>query len=393
MTTTSTLTREQVLKVARQRQAAAVKAEIDKLQLAVEWAALNPGDVVDASRSWEERELEVAGDEAPTVAEFSIAEFALAVGMNTDAGRVFIGDAVELAHRLPRTWARVLGADVASWKARKFAQQTKSLPVDAAAFVDRALAPVLHTCTFAQIERTVEAARAEFDPQAAEQRRQADAEHRHLTFYWRQVTSTGQVPVAGVMDLADAVALDENLKAKAATLDPALPIDVRRSIAAGMLGSGDSDAEREVVIYTHAQADSRMVEVENTRTVVTPEQVQQWCQTAGTTVTVRPVLDLNEDLATDAYTPTERQQEQVVLTFPRCVFPGCSRRSRSADNDHITEFPIGRTDTRNLAPLCRHHHRVKTFTAWTYHRTGPRTFTWTSPTGCSYHVRVDRHIR
>ncbi|WP_243060589.1 HNH endonuclease signature motif containing protein [Nocardioides sp. SR21] len=346
MTTTSTLTREQVLKVARQRQAAAVKAEIDKLHLAVEWAALNPGDVVDQTRSWEERDLEVAGDGAPTVAEFSIAEFALAVGMNTDAGRVFIGDAVELAHRLPRTWARVGAGEVAVWKARKVAQQTKALPVDAAAFVDRALAPVLHTCTFAQIERTVEAARAEFDPQAAEQRRQADAEHRHLTFYWRQVTSTGQVPVAGIMDLADAVALDDNLKAKAATLDPALPIDVRRSIAAGMLGGA---GEREVVIYTHVQADSRMVEVENTRT--------------------------------------------VVLTFPRCVFPGCSRRSRSADNDHITEFPLGRTNTRNLAPLCRHHHRVKTFTAWTYHRTGPRTFTWTSPTGCSYHVRVDRHIR
>ncbi|WP_243060322.1 HNH endonuclease signature motif containing protein [Nocardioides sp. SR21] len=390
MTTTSTLTREQVLKVARQRQAAAVKAEIDKLHLAVEWAALNPGDVVDQTRPWEERELEVAGDGAPTVAEFSIAEFALAVGMNTDAGRVFIGDAVELAHRLPRTWARVLDAEVPSWKARKVAQQTKALPVDAAAFVDRALAPVLHTCTFAQIERTVEAARAEFDPQAAEQRRLADSEHRHLTFYWRQVTSTGQVPVAGVMDLADAVALDENLKAKAATLDPALPIDVRRSIAAGMLGGA---GEREVVIYTHAQADTRMVEVENTRTVVTPEQVQQWCQTAGTKVTVRPVLDLNENLTTDSYTPTDRQQEQVVLTFPRCVFPGCSRRSRSADNDHITEFPLGRTSTRNLAPLCRHHHRVKTFTAWTYRRTGPRTFTWTSPTGCSYHVRADRHIR
>ncbi|WP_243057029.1 HNH endonuclease signature motif containing protein [Nocardioides sp. SR21] len=390
MAATTTTRTELVLAAARATRSAIADLEAEQLVQALEWAALNPGDVVDQTRSWEERDLEVAGDGAPTVAEFSIAEFALAVGMNTDAGRVFIGDAVELAHRLPRTWARVLDAEVPSWKARKVAQQTKALPVDAAAFVDRALAPVLHTCTFAQIERTVEAARAEFDPAAAEQRRLADAEHRHLTFYWRQVTSTGQVAVAGIMDLADAVALDENLKAKAATLDPALPIDVRRSIAAGMLGSA---GEREVVIYTHAQPDTRMVEVENTRTVVTPEQIQQWCQTAGTTITVRPVLDLNENLTTDAYTPTDRQQEQVVLTFPRCVFPGCSRRSRSADNDHIVEFPIGRTDTRNLAPLCRHHHRVKTFTAWTYHRTGPRAFTWTSPTGCSYHVRADRHIR
>src|SRR5215218_11096413 len=108
MTTTSTLTREQVLKVARKRHAAAVKAEIDKLQLAVEWAALNPGDPVDETVPWAERELEIAGDGAPTVAEFSIAEFALAVGLNTDQGVRYVGDAVELCDRLPRTWARVL---------------------------------------------------------------------------------------------------------------------------------------------------------------------------------------------------------------------------------------------------------------------------------------------
>ena len=48
-----------------------------------------------------------------------------------------------------------------------------------------------------------------------------------------------------------------------------------------------------------------MVEVENTRTTVTPQQVREWCQQAGTTVTVRPVLDLNENLTTDSYTPTD----------------------------------------------------------------------------------------
>ncbi|GAA4369848.1 HNH endonuclease [Nocardioides caricicola] len=390
MTTTSTLTREQVLKAARNRHEAAVKAEIDKLQLAVEWAELNPGDVVDETRSWEERDLEVAGDGAPTVAEFSIAEFSLAVGMSTDAGRVYIGDAVELCHRLPRLWARMMDAEVPVWKARKLAQQTKSLPVDAAAFVDRALAPVLQSCSFAQIERTVEAARAEFDPVVAEERRVAAAEKRHLTLYWNHLTCDGQVPVAGLLDIADAVALDETLTAKAATLDPALPIDVRRSIAAGMLGGGN---EREVVIYAHVQADQTMVEVENTRTVVTPEQIQEWCEAAGTKVTVKPVIDLNENLTTDSYAPTERQQEQAVLTFPQCVFPDCTRRSRCADLDHIEEWPWGNTDSWNLAPLCRGHHRYKTFTAWTYERIGPRTFAWTSPTGQIYVVTTDRHIR
>ena len=36
------------------------------------------------------------------------------------------------------------------------------------------------------------------------------------------------------------------------------------------------------MIYTHTRPDQTMVEVENTRSVVTPEQVQEWCQQAGT---------------------------------------------------------------------------------------------------------------
>src|SRR6478609_2927423 len=381
----------QVLEAARSNARSITELEIERLLLALDWAELHPGDDVDYSVSWTERDLEVAGDGAPTVAEFAIAEFALAIGLSADQGVAYVGDAVELAHRLPKLWQRVLAGEVVIWKARKVAQQTKSLPMDAAAYVDRNIAPVLHRCSFAQIDRTVDAARAEFDPAAAEEKRAVEAEKRHLTFYWRNVTSDGLVPVAGMLDLADATMLDEQIQAKATELDPVLPLDVRRSIAAGMLGT--SDTQREVVIYAHARPDQTMVEIENTRTVVTPEQVREWCETAGTKVTVRPVLDLNENLSTDRYEPTDRQHEQVTLTFPTCVFPLCSRPSRTADSDHTIEFPVGRTETLNLGPLCRGHHRVKTFTTWTCRRTGPRTFTWTSPHGHTYTVDADRHIR
>jgi hypothetical protein len=57
------------------------------------------------------------------------------------------------------------------------------------------------------------------------------------------------------------------------------------------------------------------------------------------------------------------------------------------------EWPLGPTESWNLAPLCRYHHRLKTFTAWTYYRTGPTTFEWTSPMGYTYLVETDRHIR
>ena len=84
-----------------------------------------------------------------------------------------------------------------------------------------------------------------------------------------------------------------------------------------------------------------MVEVENTRGTVTIGQLQTWCQAAGTKITVRPVLDLNEELTTGCYEPTPLQHEQVTLTHPNCVFPHCTRPSRRADKDHIDEYPAG----------------------------------------------------
>jgi hypothetical protein len=109
-----------------------------------------------------------------------------------------------------------------------------------------------------------------------------------------------------------------------------------------------------VVIYAHVRPDQAMVEVDNTRSVITPEHLQEWCQQAGTTVTVKPVIDLNEEITTNGYQPTEKQREQTRLRWPTCPFPYCDRPSwrlgPNADNDHVTEWPEGATTTSNLAP-------------------------------------------
>ena len=47
----------------------------------------------------------------------------------------------------------------------------------------------------------------------------------------------------------------------------------------------------------------------------------------------------------------------------------------------------------NLAPLCRRHHRAKTFTGWTYQRNRDGTYTWTSPHGHTWTVGPDGTVR
>ena len=111
-----------VLAAARAETAAAHRAEARKLELAVAWAAMHSTDSLDAAAtlltSYGDTGVPVAGAGAPLVAEFSIAEFAAAIGLPTEHGRTFLGEALELRYRLPRVWKRVTSGDLAAWRAR-----------------------------------------------------------------------------------------------------------------------------------------------------------------------------------------------------------------------------------------------------------------------------------
>lgn len=69
---------------------------------------------------------------------------------------------------------------------------------------------------------------------------------------------------------------------------------------------------------------------------------------------------------TDAYTPTKKMVEFLEGVYTSCTFPGCEVPAAKCDIDHVRRFDHadpdsgGPTDTRNLQPLCRTHHLLKT---------------------------------
>jgi hypothetical protein len=108
-------------------------------------------------------------------------------------------------------------------------------------------------------------------------------------------------------------------------------------------------------------------------------------------VTIRPVLDLARTDAVDRHDPPDWIRDAVMLRDGHCVFPGCTLDARSCDLDHIDPYipldhggPPGQTSTTNLACLCRRHHRLKTFTAWTYQRQPDGNYQWRNPHGQTY---------
>jgi hypothetical protein len=379
------------------------RAEVDKIAGALEWLeqqVVDPCASADvALAGYGDGELLLAGDGAPAVSEAAVVELLTALGVSDAAGRHWLSKALEVKYRLQRLWHRVLDLEVAPWRALRVAESTLSLPFAGAAFVDARLARFAHSLSWSQLERTVEAARAEFDPGEAERRRAQDPRHFHVRTEGAGID--GHVYVDGLLDAADALDLDAAVSATAAQLaglgcDESL--DVRRAMAVGQIARAQLALDltettgRGVTLYVHLSA-SAVATMDNTDTPVLITQVASWC--AGANVTIKPVIDLNEARVVGGYVPTDPLAERVRLTWPRCVFPFCTRRARRCDLDHRVPYPDGPTSTANLAPLCRTHHRMKTFAGWTYEPAAttehgvPTAFTWTSPTGD--HYCVDRH--
>jgi len=412
-----------------------------QLVLAARWADLHPPESIHSAAAFtvrgSEHEEPIAGEGAPWVAEFCLAELGGVLGVSTTAAKRLVGQALELRHRLPRLWAQVLAGRVPAWRARLVAEATihssPALTPEAAGFVDAQVAAVAGRVGPAQLDRLVAEAIKRFDlagvdPAADPEDGYLHVDPRHVTIHDDGVHFAGTMRLEAELDLADALDLDRALAHGAATLKALgseAPLGARRSAALGDLARtqtaldlhstgvtgarGDVDGlpvAREVVLHAHFDAglsgDTTVFgptgRLEEGQRLVLLEQVKDWCAGSRTKVTIKPVIDLNADLSTAAYEVPDRIREHVVLRDRACVFPWCTRPARGCDIDHIVEFDHhaaaegrpqpGPTQTDNLAALCRSHHRVKTHTAWRYRMVAPGVFEWTSPHGHRY--RRDR---
>src|SRR3954447_16099033 len=403
-----------VLAFARDRRAAADAAEADLLRAACAWADLHPAESITDAVRFGDTPVPVAGEGAPLVAEFCVAEFAAALRLPTETGKAYLGEALELRHRLPRIWARVVAGDLAAWRARRIARQTIALSPAAAGFVDDQVAGFAHRIGPSGVDRLVQEAIVRFMPEEARRRRGAAADGRHVHVHTHQVSFEGTVWVEAEVDLADALDVDTALSAGAARLadlGSAAWGAVRRPEALGEvarrqltldLDTHPETPARDVVLHVHVSEDAitapnsgpdsrpearlHLARVANTGTFVDAEQVRTWCGHPGTTVTVRPVVDLTEQIAVTQYEVPDRLAAQATERDLTCVFPWCTRPAQGCDTDHVIPYAQGgTTSSENIANLCRRHHRLKTHhSGWGYTVLEPGSYLWSSPHGYQF---------
>jgi hypothetical protein len=388
-------------------------AEVALLQSVVTWSAAHRVEhEVVTEATFGESGVLLGGVGCPLVSEFDVYDLAATLGMSSEGGCSYVARTLELRYRLPKAWEQVVALRVPVWKAFKVADATMGLCWEAARYVDTMLAPVLHSCSFAQIERTVAVAIDQHDPEEAERRRVRAADGRRFDVHLgnRGGGTDGTVEVSGTLDTADALDLEQAVRQGAKTLGDLgceEPLDVRRSMAVGEMarnqlaldlsGDGDDSVDtqggRGVTIYAHTSAGQAHADVDNPGAgTVLVSQLLEWCTKPGVFVKIVPVIDLNTDHTTPAYVPTPTQVRQVRLRDQTCVFSYCTKPAERCDLDHRVPFDKahpdqgGPTASSNLTSLCRRHHRAKTFSTWSYDSPSPGAYEWTSPTGARFTV-------
>ncbi|HSX66407.1 DUF222 domain-containing protein, partial [Nocardioides sp.] len=158
-------------------------AQVDQLRVALEWAAANGPDSLDPATGAKVGRASVrfyGGQGTPQAATTAGAELGARLRKSTAAGDSLIADAQDLRYRLPEHWSRVEAHEVATSYARFVARRTRDLTIEAALYVDHAVATYADgRIPWSRFEATVDAAIKAADPAVAEAKEKAARERRY----------------------------------------------------------------------------------------------------------------------------------------------------------------------------------------------------------------------
>ncbi|WP_460709898.1 HNH endonuclease signature motif containing protein [Nocardioides dilutus] len=421
-----------VLVRVREARRTADDAEVEVLELALEFA--NAHLAQPGQESWEPAQapswLEDTTDllceddrewiGIPPIRWDAPAAFAAANDMSTPAGRALIRDVLVLAHRAPRVWTQTRARRVPAWRARKVAQALLGQPADVCRYVDQQVTARVEESEVigpVVLDRLVDEAMLRLHAEQRELEQLEALDARYVRIDAASLNHHGIAEMDAKADWADLAPFDETLTAVAEILGH-LPehqhdsLDVRRSAALGVLAdparahallTGELDAKPTRTRDLVATLDLREGHLLGLDPVMTDadqrahldQVIRTWAGRPDINLVVKPIRDHaaptacndHEIRAKVTYAPSARDRQILERREPTCVHPYCNRPARHCDCDHITPFDAGGVTcpSCNLAPLCRHHHRLKTLAGWRYWKLGPPgTYLWADPHGLLY---------
>ncbi len=238
----------------------------------MEWARLHTVDDPDLAETWGDTPVQITGPGAPLIGRGRVAEFAAVIGTTTNGGRAYLSDAIELAHRLPHTYARIIAGTLPAFKGRRIARETTILPFEAAADLDDRIAPLAGKLSAKATQQMIDETIAAVLPEHAQGIADTYALPQVVIDH-RQVSFVGTSTLYGALDLADALDLDAALDRGADALKNEgceASHDARRAMALGRLARSETTGTatgRAVTLYVHLPSDSTGAALDGTALV------------------------------------------------------------------------------------------------------------------------------
>ncbi len=151
-----------------------------KLRVAAAWADAHSAVDHPDGGMLTERLLPFGPAGCPLVAETCAATMSLAFRTSVQSAKSWIGDALNLRHRLPRLWERVLAGEVYAWKAREIAGVTAHLNAFTARIVDKLLHDQVELIAWTRFLKILDATLLQVDPATYGERQAKAAAQRDV---------------------------------------------------------------------------------------------------------------------------------------------------------------------------------------------------------------------
>ncbi len=337
-------------------------------------------------------------DDDPQLAdESAAAEIRVALRLTRRTADSELSLALDLRRRLPQVWGLLASGDIDVRRARVMVQTTAHLPIAAAReVIDRVIEEVPRLTT-GQLSARIRRLCIETNPEEATDRyRDALAGRRVVT----EPTPDGtahlfglDLPphrVAAISRRINRLARSLRSEAEFRSIDQ-LRADVLLDLLDGSSSStkphgGSVDIQVDLPTLTrladHAGelAGYGPVIADIARQVTEDQVGAEWRFTVTDPDTGRVHHN-----GTTRRRPTVGQRRDVEARYPHCVFPGCRMPATECDVDHRVPYGEGGpTITPNLAPLCRHDHRIRHQAGWVHQPLPNGDYHWTTKLGHTY---------
>lgn len=337
-------------------------------------------------------------DNDPQLAsEAAAAEVRAGLRLTRRAADAELAFALDLKRRLPQVWDALAAGRIDLRRARTIVYGTSHLSDDIASAVVDQVIERANRLTTGQLAAFLRRVCVETDPKEAASRYQEAVSDRRVMM---EATVAGTANLLGLDLPADRVAailgrissLARSLKSgdKTRSMDQ-LRADVLLDLLEGTDHRGRSG---KAIVDIHVDLETLVglseapgelagfgpVIADIARQVTEQQHDAEWRWTVAHPETGLPV---HHGITRRRATPTQRRQVETYNTT--CVFPGCRMPATSCDLDHRVPWSEkGPTITDNLAPLCRHDHRIRHQTGWSHRALPDGDFQWTSPLGHTY---------